>query len=95
MIIGITDNWNQGGNVSSSGAKLFIRQPDGNQAGRNGALARAAALLNEKDFDKAQYLLVVYGQQKRKWGMATTQATWTAQTQQVHEDMFFGSERGH
>ena len=70
--------------------------PDGNQVGRNGALARAAALLNEKDFDMAQYLLVVYGQQKRKWGMATTQATCTAQTQQVHEDMFlFGSERGH
>ena len=87
VIIGITDSWGKGDNVSSSGAKLFIRQQDGDPVGRNWALARAAALLNEEDFDMVPYLWVVYGQQKRKWGRATTPATSVAQTQRVHEEM--------
>jgi hypothetical protein len=32
------------------------------------------------------HLLVVYGHQKRSWGIARTPATKMAQTKQVHED---------
>ena len=77
----------KGANASSFGAKVFIRQQDGDPVGRNWALARVAALLNEEDFDMVPYLLVVYGQQNRKWGMATAPATSIAQTQQAHEEM--------
>ena len=51
------------------------------------SLARAAALLNEEDVDEMPHLLVVYGHQKRSWGIARTPAAKMAQTKQVHEDM--------
>ena len=87
MIIGTTYKWAKGDNISSSGAKLFIRQQDGDAVGRNSALARVVSLLNEEDFDKVPCLLAVYRQQKRSWGMARTPASSMAQTKRVHEDM--------
>ena len=55
--------------------------------GRDFALARAAALLNEEDFDRVPHLEVCAGQQLRKWGMSTTPAGSILQEQQAHQEM--------
>ena len=57
-----------------------VRQQDDDPVGRNFALARVAALLNEDDFDEAPCLLVVYKQQKRIWGIARTPDSCKAQS---------------
>ena len=51
VILVVTDSWNKNETVSSSGAKLYVMQPDSRVDLRSRALARAAALLNEEDFD--------------------------------------------
>ena len=84
VVIGITGNWDMDDNSSSPGAKLYIRTYP---AGKIFALARAAALLNGEDFDEMPHSLVVYGHQKRSWGIARTPAAKMAQTKHVHEDM--------
>jgi hypothetical protein len=58
LILGITDNWENDEPPSTSGAKLYMRDPNANAPSRNYALGRIAALLNEEDFDQAPYLEV-------------------------------------
>ena len=62
VVLGITDSWEKDERVSTSGAKLYIGNTGPNDApSRSYALGRAAALLNEEDFDQSPYLEVFYG----------------------------------
>ena len=86
VILGITDNWeNEPG--SSSGAKLYIRNPNANATSRNYALGRTAALLNEEDFDQVPYLEVFYGKKWRKWGMAVSSSGVMQQKTEAHAEI--------
>ena len=85
VILGITDNWDDGQLMSSSGAKLYIRGSE--IATRNYALARAAALLNEEDFDQAKYLEVFYGKKWWNWGMPATPSGGMLQRTEAHKEI--------
>jgi hypothetical protein len=88
VLLGITDNWEAGERISSSGAKLYIRSSEAvDTASRNYALARAAALLTEEDFDQAKYLQVFYGKKWRKWGMSDLPSRTMLQATEAHAEI--------
>ena len=87
LIIGITDNWEKDEPPSTSGAKLYMRDPNANAPSRNYALGRIAALLNEEDFDQAPYLEVFYGKKWRTWDMAVSSSGVTQQKWEAHAEI--------
>ena len=79
LTLGVTDHWSEdelkAGNVSSSGAKLYVqieRPLAGNTWLRDAALARVAALLQEETLQACDYLSVERKGHLEGWGMAQT-----------------------
>ena len=88
LFLGLQTIGRYGEQISTSGAKLYIRSSNADDtASRNYALARAAALLNEEDFDQAPYLEVFYRKKWRTWGMSTTPSGTTLQASEAHAEI--------
>ena len=63
---------------------MYTRNPTANNASRNYALGRAAALLNEEDFVQAPHLEVFYGKKWRKRGMSVSSNDAMQQNMEAH-----------
>ena len=83
VIIGITDNWEAGEKVSSSGAKVYVQVAHMGTKCRDVVLARVAGLLPEEDMDRCPWLRVSHGEKGagivaaplEPWGMEETPAS--------------------